>query len=301
MKKNPSPSEEVTMTDLVRAPSYGMVLRPQTYGELIQFAQSAAKSALVPKDYAGKPENVLIAVQMGSEIGLAPMQAIQSIAVINGRPALWGDAMPGLCRASGLVDYMKEWSEGEGDALTWFCEAKRKDDPNPIRRSFSIADAKAAGLIGKPGPWTQYRGRMLMLRARGFALRDAFADVLKGLVSAEEAADIPDGARDFTGTTIDSVAAEGPAQGTHEAVNAAVPYAEDKPPEDKAAVVAAVLAQRFTDAKDREEYDLITMEEQVGRQRLWLESKRPELSEAVEAAASAALARVGGDAAGDVL
>jgi hypothetical protein len=56
---------------------------------------------------------------------------------------------------------------------------------------FSVADAKRAGLWGKSGPWTQYPRRMLQLRARGFALRDAFPDVLKGLVTAEEAQDYP--------------------------------------------------------------------------------------------------------------
>jgi hypothetical protein len=52
-----------------------------------------------------------------------------------------------------------------------------------------VADAKAAGLWAKGGPWTQYPKRMLAMRARGFALRNAFADVLRGLVTAEEAGD----------------------------------------------------------------------------------------------------------------
>jgi len=211
------------MNEIARAPSYGMVLRPQTYGELVQFANTAARSSMVPKDYIGKPENILIAVQMGSEIGLAPMQAIQNIAIISGRPTVWGDAKPGLCRASGRVDYIKEWSEGEGEALTWFCEAKRKDDPNPVRRSFSVADAKAAGLFNKPGPWAQYRGRMLMLRARGFTLRDAFPDVLKGLISAEEARDTPD---TFAGQTIDGAAEPQ----TRDSINASVPMREAPEP-----------------------------------------------------------------------
>ena len=54
-----------------------------------------------------------------------------------------------------------------------------------------MADAKRAGLAGKSGPWTQYPRRMLQMRARGFALRDAFPDLLRGLVTAEEAMDYP--------------------------------------------------------------------------------------------------------------
>src|SRR5581483_5778829 len=104
--------------------------------------------------------------------------------------------MPGLCRASGICLYIKEWAEGEGEDLTWYCEAKRKDDPTPIRQKFSVTDAKTAKLWGKTGyngqptPWITNPGRMLQMRARGFALRDAFPDVLRGLISAEEARDI---------------------------------------------------------------------------------------------------------------
>jgi hypothetical protein len=139
-----------------------------------------------------KPDNVIIAIQMGSELGLAPMQSLQNIAVINGRPSVWGDAMPGLCRASGMVAYLREWSEGEGDALVWHCETKRRDDPNPVHRSYSVKDAVTAKLWNKAStPWVTNPGRMLQMRARGFCLRDAYPDVLRGLISAEEAQDIP--------------------------------------------------------------------------------------------------------------
>ena len=69
------------------------------------------------------------------------------------------------------------------------CEAKRRGYEKPTVVRFSVADAKKAQLWGKSGPWTQYSRRMLQMRARGFALRDAFPDVLRGLVTAEEAQD----------------------------------------------------------------------------------------------------------------
>lgn len=166
------------------------ILRPQSFNDLMTFASMAAKSALVPKDYQGKPENVMLAVQMGSELGLAPMQALQNIAVINGRPAVWGDAMLGLCRASEVCDDVVETFEGDGDKLTAVCTAKRSGCA-PVTARFSVEDAKKASLWGKGGPWQQYPRRMLQMRARGFALRDAFPDVLRGLIAAEEALDIP--------------------------------------------------------------------------------------------------------------
>jgi len=205
-----------------------MVLRPQNFDQLTVFATMAAKSALVPRDYQGKPENIMLAVQMGSELGLAPMQALQNIAVVNGRPAVWGDAMLALCKASAHWDKISERIEGEGDAMRAVCEVHRKGD-NPVIVTFAVEDAKRAGLWGKGGPWTQYPKRMLQMRARGFALRDAFPDALRGLISAEEAADIP--TETFRGTTIEATPEPGPA--TREEINAAVPLPE-KTPEERA-------------------------------------------------------------------
>jgi hypothetical protein len=68
--------------------------------------------------------------------------------------------------------------------------AKRKGR-TPVVFKFSVEEAKRALLWGKAGPWTAYPKRMMQMRARGFALRDAFADVLTGLITAEEAHDYP--------------------------------------------------------------------------------------------------------------
>jgi hypothetical protein len=122
------------------------------------------------------------------------MQSLQSIAVINGRPCVWGDAALALVQSSPVCEYVKEYTEGQGDTLTAVCEAKRRGYPAPTISRFSMADAKRAGLAGKSGPWSQYPERMLALRARGFALRNAFADCLRGLVTAEEAQDYPQAA-----------------------------------------------------------------------------------------------------------
>ena len=114
-----------------------------------------------------------------------------SVAVINGRPTIWGDAALALVQSSPACEYVKEYIEGEGDNATAVCEVKRRGYPAPTVSRFSMADAKRAGLAGKTGPWSQYPSRMLALRARGFALRNAFADALRGLVTAEEAQDYP--------------------------------------------------------------------------------------------------------------
>ena len=161
-------------------------LSPQTFEQALTFSNYLADSDMVPKDFKGKPGNCHVAIQWGMEIGLKPLQAMQNIAVINGRPSLWGDAVIALVRSSPLCEYIIE----EDDGRTATCKVKRRGEPEQSR-SFSMDDAKAAGLLGKQGPWTQYPKRMRQMRARAFAVRDVFPDVLKGLPVAEEVMDTP--------------------------------------------------------------------------------------------------------------
>lgn len=175
---------------LTTAGNHTPAIQITTFDQLMRFAGIAAKSGMVPQAYINKPEAVLIAVQMGSELGLAPLQSLQNIAVINGRPSVWGDALLGLVKAAPVCDDVIEHIEGDGDHMVAVCIAKRKGK-SPVERRFSVADAQAASLWNKQGPWKQYPKRMLQMRARGFALRDAFPDVLRGLITAEEAQDTP--------------------------------------------------------------------------------------------------------------
>jgi hypothetical protein len=174
------------MNNLTTRPGFA----PTTMGEAIQFSEMLASSSMVPRQYQGKPNDILVCVQWGYEMGLAPMQALQNIAVINGKPSVYGDAALALVQSSPVCEDIEEYLEGEGQDLTAVCVAKRKGR-KPVTGKFSVDDAKRAGLWGKQGPWTQYTKRMLQMRARGFALRDAFPDVLKGLITSEEAEDYP--------------------------------------------------------------------------------------------------------------
>ena len=161
-----------------------------TFEDAFRFSNCVALSGFAPKGME-KPEAILVAVQLGLEIGLTPMAAMQNIGVINGRPGIYGDAALALVRASGLLESYQQSYRGDGDKLTAVVTVKRKGDPVEITSEFGVADAKAANLWGKAGPWSAYPRRMLLFRARGFALRDAFGDVLKGLRTTEELADMP--------------------------------------------------------------------------------------------------------------
>jgi len=161
-------------------------LTPSSLAEAMDFAKEMAKSDMIPKDYIGKPGNILVAMQWGMEIGLKPMQALQGIAVINGRASVWGDTALALVKASPLCEYVEET---ESDATKGVCRVKRRGEPEHVQ-VFTVDDAKRAGLWGKVGPWTLYPARMLIMRARSWALRDKFTDVLRGLAITEEIRDI---------------------------------------------------------------------------------------------------------------
>lgn len=174
----------VEMKSQSRALSNG-ILNPANLHEALEMAGVLCKSSLIPKDFQGNAGNVLVAIQWGMELGLAPMQALQSIAVINGRPSLWGDAVIALCKAHPVCEWVREYEE-DGVAV---CVTQRRGDPEPVERRFSMDDAKRAGLLGKPGPWTQYPRRMMQMRARSWCLRDAYPDLLRGMAVAEEQQD----------------------------------------------------------------------------------------------------------------
>ena len=166
----------------------GFALAPQSMTEAMTMATMLCKSSMVPKCYVNKPEDTLIAMMMGSELGLNPIQSLQNIAVINGKPSIYGDALAALVQNHPAFGGMVELFTDAGMVAT--CTVWRKGGTKHTQ-TFSQADATKAGLWGKSGPWSQYPKRMLAMRARGFALRSQFADALAGLITREEAEDMP--------------------------------------------------------------------------------------------------------------
>lgn len=199
---------EITKTT-ARTPAAGGTISgivPVTLDEMYRFSKAISSSGMAPYGLT-TPEQVMIAMQSGMELGLPPMQAVQSVAVINNRPCLWGDALIGVVRSSPSCKFIKETIEGEGDDMVAYCSTLRAGEDEPVVRSFSVDDAKKAGLWqteprvtkkGKNGgtyekdndsPWYKYPKRMLQMRARAFCLRDVYGDVLKGMQVREEVED----------------------------------------------------------------------------------------------------------------
>ena len=177
-------SETPKLPGVVGARVMGVV--PTSFEEIWRMGNMLSQTKMVPEAFQGKPNDCTAALMYGLELGLSPMAAMQSIAVINGKPSLYGDGMIAVVRSSGLLEWIKETDDGS----TATCVLKRRGEPDAITRTFSQEDAKRAQLAGKVGPWTQYPQRMRAMRARSWALRDTFADVLRGIASAEEMEDV---------------------------------------------------------------------------------------------------------------
>ena len=227
---------------------------PTSITEAIKFSEMLAKSNMVPRAYQGKPEDILVCIQWGYEIGLAPMQALQNIAVINGKPSVYGDAAMALVLASPVCEGIAESIEGEGTPNpVAVCVARRRGRA-PVESRFSVEDAKRAGLWGKQGPWTAYPKRMLAMRARGFAIRDAFADVLKGLITAEEAQDYPDDRKASnvvkmpTKNPLDALAAPAPVVVDDDPGQQQVQEEEQQQAEEERPATAEEIKQKFEEA-----------------------------------------------------
>jgi hypothetical protein len=176
-------------------PAFATALVPKGFEEAMKIAEVLATSGVVPQGLVNKPQACFVAISFGMEVGLPPMQAVQNIMVVNGRPSIWGDAALALVFGSGVVKDVEEdapdvaLEQGYGRCRVALSNGR------VVERRFSIDEAKKAKLWTKTGPWQDYPGRMLQMRARSWALRDACPHVLKGMTIREEAQDIAVDAR----------------------------------------------------------------------------------------------------------
>jgi len=166
---------------------------PDSMDGIHRLAKGAWNAGVIPT--AKTEQQAFILLAAGFEAGLGFTATCKNVMLVNNKPALWGDAALALVRRSELCGGVSEDSAGTGDEYTARCTVIRlyrdysrasMGNPETISRTFSVADAKKAGLWGKSGPWSSYPKRMLAMRARAFALRDAFPDLLMGLGVVEE-------------------------------------------------------------------------------------------------------------------
>ena len=180
----------VTQSQIAKNKASADMYLPTTKSEAYKIAESFSQSQFCPKQYQGKPADVYLAMAYGAQIGLNPLLAVQNIAVVNGRPSVYGDAMTAIVMGHPETQAYEDGYKADGTA---YCKITRKG--KTVCREFSEAMARRAGLWGKD-IWAKYPERMLLWRAKGNAIRDLYADVLMGMWSVEEARDMPQSIED---------------------------------------------------------------------------------------------------------
>ncbi len=171
------------------------IVKEYSHDELLQMSTIYSKSGLAPS-HLKTPEAVYIAMRWAIAIRIDPFMGLRDIFVIDNIPTLKTEAALALVESSGFLENIEQEFTGNpyDDNYTAICKVKRKGRKEHVS-TFSVKDAKDAKLWGKKTKtgqdtaWITYKRRMLMYRSVGFALRDIFADVLRGAKIWEEVVD----------------------------------------------------------------------------------------------------------------
>jgi len=178
------------MTDLVERPDAPVLNRPDTdsWAQVVaavgRLAGMIAYTEFVPASYRGNEAAVAAAILYGREVGLPPMTSLREIYVLDGRPALYAEAMRGLVLAEG-----HEFEYREATGATCTARARRRGSTKWAEVTWTLDDARRAELIRPRSNWQKYPRAMLKARATAELCRDLFSDVLHGFRAVEEIAD----------------------------------------------------------------------------------------------------------------
>lgn len=239
-------------------------LIPKGFEDAERIATKLSQSQMLPEHFRGKPENVFWALAYGLEVGLTPIQALQAIYVVHGRPGMYAAAKVALIRGSGVCEFFR-CVEASATSATY--ETKRKGDPVVHKKQVTIEMARSAGWAGQNKKYESEPQRMLEARAKGWLADDVYPDVLRGIETAEELYDGGAGGPTFTapppskGDIIDIAEAKVPRgpEPKGKPAPAAEKAAEPAPPAEKGPTAdeteARRLALRMVEAKTVEELD----------------------------------------------
>ena len=162
--------------------------RPESFSGAMQLAETFYKSGLVPG--ASNKEHVFMLLATGHELGLSPTQATRGLYATQGRVGMYADTMVAiLLRRS---DVCERWEIVESNDESCTIETKRKSMARPVRLSWTIEQAKAAGYCGgKNANWRSIPQTMLRHRCAAFLARQVYPDLILGLYDRDELEDLP--------------------------------------------------------------------------------------------------------------
>lgn len=150
--------------------------------ERADYIARLAPSTILPVAYRGNAANAFVAAETGAALGLEPLQALASIAVINGRAALSSDLMAAVIRRAG---HTLRIVENSPESVT--ATLIRADDKTfKFEVTWDKDKAVKAGLWGQRGPWSQYPTQMLRARAITEVARQGASEALMGMIYSPE-------------------------------------------------------------------------------------------------------------------
>lgn len=162
------------MTEIARRTNQ-QVVPHMSMNDKMQYAQALAQASLLPKQYQRNPGNVLLAVELGESLGIPPIQAINTVHVIEGKPSASSGLISALVRRAGHTLRVK------GDDQSATAEIVRSDDPDfTYSVTWDMGRARNAGVTGKDN-WKKYPAAMLKARAITEVARDACQEALMGV------------------------------------------------------------------------------------------------------------------------
>lgn len=170
----------------------------------LRVAKMLSSSTLVPKEYAGNVANTAIALNMAARIGADPLQVMQSLVVVHGRPTWSAQFLIACFNQCGRYSSIRYRFTGERGKDTYGCVAYATElaTGEQIESSeITIGLAKAEGWYSRNGSkWQTIPQHMLMLRSAAWLVRTHAPELAMGLATKEEAIDAIDLHRDNDGS-----------------------------------------------------------------------------------------------------
>lgn len=163
-------------------PRWSLALEPANAKAAYQFAKALHQSQLYRK--FPNADAIFAVILRGRSLGIDMMTALDSMHVVEGKPALAAMTIIGIVLASGKAEYF-DLVESTDTSATW--ETLRKGSRNkPVRMSFTIEDAKRAGLVKSGSNWEKRPRPMLRKQAGVELARSVYPDVVSNVYDPDE-------------------------------------------------------------------------------------------------------------------
>lgn len=190
---------------MTEAPTPGTALVATTQSESVfagiqqfenaqRIAKALASSALVPKEYQGQSglANVLVAMEIAGRMSLSPLQVMQNLHIIHGRPSWSSQFIIAMINGCGRFSPLDYELSGEGETLSCFAYATDLASGKVLRGPVvTMAMAKREGWATKTGSkWATMPDLMIRYRSAAFWGRLYVPEYLVGMKTQEEVIDI---------------------------------------------------------------------------------------------------------------